>query len=80
MELDTGGPAFPNSITEDPSAPGERLFPYEHGLGGMTLLDWFAGQALAGNLNDGAQLERIAKEGYDIAAAMVAEKRKREKG
>ncbi len=65
---DTGGNAYPN----------ERF-----GEHGMTLLDWFAGQALAGILsienayeNDGES--EIAQWAYDHAEAMIEQKRKRE--
>lgn len=38
---DTGGPAYPSTITEGPEG---RSFPHDFGLDGMTLLDWFAGE------------------------------------
>jgi len=78
---DDGGPAHPtveDGFTE---------------LGGMTLLDWFAGQALAGMLatNDhddcGAALALeagvpwptvCAVQAYGYAGEMIAEKRRRE--
>lgn len=79
---DTGGPAFPTKkfptgYESEPYRPRE----------GMTLLDYFAGQALAGclawspggargfqqiNPNDAAELS------YGYAAEMVAEKRRLE--
>ena len=70
---DTGGPAFP--------ARGEILM----GIGskiainteGMTLLDWFAGQALA-TLPSNQKADYLAKEAYRTAKAMLAEKRRRE--
>ena len=78
-ETDTGGQAFACQYSK-----------YEN-QGGMTLLDYFAGQALAGLTdrdNDG--IATVAKKtdseyedvaalyAYGIAAAMIAEKRRRE--
>ena len=70
-KCDNGGPAFP--------IPGSEREPER---GGMTLRDWFAGQALAGdaaNSSDGnysqsasdAQLLNAAKLFYRIADAMI---------
>lgn len=59
---------------------------------GMTLLDWFAGQALVGvmygvegvgSMTPERRAEAwadVAQLVYEVAAAMVAEKRKREAG
>lgn len=59
---------------------------------GMTLLDYFAGQALAGNLayshvnptqgnyQENCSLERLAHDAYSIAEAMIEEKRRRKGG
>lgn len=66
---DDGGPAFPW---------GE----HRTHLGGMSLRDWFAGQALAGLLAHGGLiagddlLERLAKDAGNIADAMLVERRK----
>jgi len=69
MTSDTGGSAFSSGV----DAPGVLIF-------GMTLLDWFAGQALGDqNVWDCTQpYESLAKDSYAIAAAMIAEKRRRE--
>ena len=46
----------------------------------MTLLDYFAGQALVGLVNDPlADGQDIARRTYLVAAAMIAEKRRRER-
>ena len=78
-EHDTGGPAYPrpystNGLAED----GPDV--------GMTLLDWFAGKAACG-LVDGGLVRgcgfgdtEIARNAYNIAAALIAEKRRREGG
>jgi len=66
---DDGGQAFPMADRDD-------------SMKGMTLEDWFAGQALTGLLEPtmmGAfENEQIAKSAYDLAAAMVDEMRRRE--
>lgn len=69
--MNDGGPAFP-------------VMPY--GREGMSLRDWFAGQALtvmlASNMepkvdgNDYTPSERLAKQSYMIADAMLAERSK----
>ena len=43
-----GGPAFPASPTYGPN--GDLYRPADIGCEGMTLRDWFAGQALSGSL------------------------------
>lgn len=69
--VNDGGPAFPevNNI-------GDRA-PYLIIRGGMTLRDWFAGQALAGLMANPAYAENTTNEGfskgaYDMADAMLA--------
>jgi hypothetical protein len=61
----TGGPAFP---TEPRSSVHGKKYD------GMTLRDWFAGQALAGLLAQGgsATWERDAENAYQAADAMIA--------
>lgn len=49
--------------------------------GGMTLLDWFAGQALTGILADSesqGEPEDFSAAAYNIAESMLAEKARRE--
>lgn len=77
---DTGGPAMPT----------DHDYNCEHGMfvpsAGMTLLDYFAGRALltiaipshADKQVLKAHYESVALTCYDIAAVMVAEKRRRE--
>lgn len=70
---------------------GEQAFPHDgqaNYAGGVTLLDWFAGQALLGIwASDGpvyvnkladCNLVTRAETAYRQAAAMIAEKRRRE--
>ena len=77
-----GGPAYPN-ITTGPKYT-ERGTPYGeqiYSVGGMTLRDYFAGQALAGIMQydstgltvDGVVLLN-AKNAYRLADAMIAER------
>lgn len=86
--VDDGGNAFPQLEGEEDRSTGNRIdylyFP------GMTLLDWFAGQALVGlmaqpdtrtcvsEIRDDL-IRDDAKTVYAYAAAMIAEKRRLEK-
>lgn len=66
-----GGPAFPVTGMTGLGAVVKA--------GGMTLRDWFAGQALAGWLADPtatAEPEAVAKHMYKYADAMLAERAK----
>ncbi|WP_430438964.1 hypothetical protein [Shinella sp.] len=84
-KIDDGGPAFPwkvsipsgsrNPISNRVVPVGQcdnEIFP------GMSLRDWFAGQALAGQLanvsrvGDFAKRSRAAEEAYHWADAMIA--------
>ena len=68
MTKDTGGPAFPESL--DGKGP----------FGGMTLLDYFAGQAVlsAPDYQRTCDPALTAKWAYEVAAAMLVEKHNRE--
>ena len=57
-----GGPAFPVETTATPYAPG------------MTLRDWFAGQAIRVRWGDGTAMtaEQAANMAYHLADAMLA--------
>ena len=68
MTINNGGPAFP--IADVPYPNGN----VQHGWNGMSLRDWFAGQALAGILahpetND--DIETAAVFSYAYADAML---------
>jgi hypothetical protein len=60
-----GGPAFPEYHYFDPQRGqyGMHMTASDVGCGGMTLRDYFAGQALAG------MCHRIAQDGYPIEEA-----------
>ena len=69
---DVGGAAFAQSHTYSPVH--EQVI---YGEDGMTLLDYFAGQALVGLLPRVSMVSAVpaAQLAYEIARAMVAEKR-----
>ena len=76
MKNDNGGAAYPVEMF-DPDDGSHTAYP------GMSVLDWFAGQALA---NPEIVRRALAKErspteeSYRIADTMIAEKRRREQG
>lgn len=84
FEEKTGGPAFPRPASIDTTGctlPDGDVIVRE--FDGMTLLDWFAGHALAStgggiSANCGMR-ETVAQLCYDQAEAMLDEKRKRER-
>ena len=69
---DDGGPAFPF-----PSGPEPKVDRYHDRSEGMSLRDWFAGQALAGILSCSAVVVvglpkfALAQDAYEIADAML---------
>lgn len=73
-EKPDGGPAFPGKIEVGKSAVNDTNYEYPHG---MSLRDWFAGQALAGwgagkrTSLDQHQPEYIAASCYTLADAML---------
>lgn len=78
-----GGPAFPVPMIESPNHGPVPVTTYGN-LGGMTLRDWFAGQALpvvAMPASDGSicqNTEKLAAWAYELADAMLAERNKEE--
>jgi hypothetical protein len=82
-ERDTSGPAFPFEYHNQTSTPQPAFF--QDGFinpggaqqfAGMTLRDWFAGQALAGWLSsfgptESAKADAIARFSYEVADAML---------
>lgn len=77
---DDGGEAFPFVIQPPPSFHGTNALIK---VNGMSLLDWFAGQAAAGLLahncdrfDPQASAESLATRAYEVAEALVAVKRR----
>lgn len=76
--MNHGGPAFPSLIGRDDNDPIEQVGADTFHHHGMTLRDYFAGQALA-NLNLQAHVaapaaHHLAQSAYEIADAMLAER------
>ena len=81
-KIDDGGPAFPHGeivqdmLDEKGRFVGNRVL---QASAGMTLRDWFAGQALAGILSEGgspASYNEDAENAYSAADAMIAARKK----
>ncbi|MCK9549179.1 hypothetical protein [Aquamicrobium sp.] len=75
-KIDDGGPAFPTEQGHCPDGTWNQSFEP-----GMSLRDWFAGQALAGmltgqNVWHGDSPRLIAVQAYEIADRMIAERAK----
>lgn len=75
MSINDGGPAFPEAVAIGPSGD---VYP---GMGGMSLRDWFAGQAAAaiiggicaqGRSTDSERAPLVARSAYLLADAMLA--------
>jgi len=67
-QINDGGPALPTADAYHPSGQ------IAYGRKGMTLRDWFAGQALAGLVPyvvKGATFENVAEDAYKAADAML---------
>lgn len=73
MTTNDGGPAFPSFLKRDEFGNFDLI-------GGMSIRDWFAGQALVAlpNIGCGADLtvDEIPVACYQIADAMLAERAK----
>jgi len=67
MTKDVGGPAFPLDLTVD----GEHRWGY-----GMTLRDYFAAQAMQALIDNDGLFSEIPTQAYDIADAMLEERKK----
>tara|TARA_R110000822_G_scaffold17178_5_gene57958 strand:+ start:1689 stop:1967 length:279 start_codon:yes stop_codon:yes gene_type:complete len=66
-QIDDGGPSFPSAETRQ-NANGD----FSPGFAGMSLRDWFAGQALAGlSTIEDLTTFKTAKIAYDIADEMI---------
>ena len=65
---DKSGPAFPQHMVDFGKGPES---PDGYGMGGMTLRDWFAAQALVGLAREGWTEGEIADACYKQADAML---------
>jgi hypothetical protein len=87
-KVDDGGPAFPKLQYH----PGRRLSkdartrPYADSTSGMSLRDWFAGQALCGALQRmstplfrATPMDELATNCYEQADAMLAQRKEEPK-
>lgn len=74
--IDDGGPAFPRSGSNWDEGTTTRK--YGPAVRGMSLRDWFAGQALAGFVaaNWEARTSDLATWSYETADAMLAERKR----
>lgn len=75
---DDGGPAFPQSAVQSNDGMINTPSVYFADVSGMTLRDWFAGQALAGIAAPfcGYEGDRAAERAYELADAMLKERAK----
>jgi pyruvoyl-dependent arginine decarboxylase (PvlArgDC) len=72
-----GGTAFPSITTSARQVENLHTQWYSHvqSVGGMSLRDWFAGQALAGYLSESNSFsdpDKVAEFAYEYADAMLA--------
>ena len=76
-KIEDGGPAFPCDVQVEDNSGSH----YEERYG-LTMRDWFAGQALQGQAHRLASTwehwDILAKDCYDIADAMLAARNKKE--
>ena len=75
MKDRTGGPAFPvrSDHFEGTDIPPEEMV--ECGFGGMTLRDYFAGQAISGLAHTDSP-DKTAQWAYNLADSMLKEREK----
>ncbi len=79
MAANNGGPAFPEArlvILWDPKDENWHRVLEAERPGGMSLRDWFAGQALAGfcaNWKDAYDEEAVAADCCDLANALLVQ-------
>lgn len=67
--INDGGPAFPRAVHDNYDIVNGKISPQE----GMTLRDWFAGQAVAGLLSGNWEMNSrdAASDAYDVADEMM---------
>lgn len=73
MMMIDGGPAFP--VTTESGVEGLTTVYF-----GISVRDWFAGQAISGNRLNCATPKEMAEFAYMVADAMIAERNKKREG
>jgi hypothetical protein len=76
--MNDGGPAFPQGVALAPGEVPRASYDFVDGAG-MSLRDWFAGQALVGlqaNTAYECSWSETAEDCYQLADAMLAERAK----
>ena len=81
-KVDDGGPAFPEHVAISPSGD---IYGSNYFSAGMSVRDWFAGQALAGWLaglpvDAAVRAPNVASFAYEIADAMLAARKEGQGG
>ena len=74
-QQDNGGPAFPKIVTDTYQDDNNNTYGVMSSVGGMSLLDYLAGQALAGAAQCGYSAEYCAEYAYAVARAMLAHRK-----
>ena len=83
--INDGGPAYPVQVKRNgyhTDKDGNLAVTIQSDTGfheGMKLRDWFAGQALAGLMQDGWANSAVAKQAWGAADAMIAAREGRAK-
>ena len=67
--INDGGPVHPTEGTWCPQGNGGTFYP---GHSGLSLRDYFAGQALIGLIANNHVLENVPQFAYEVADAMIA--------
>lgn len=79
---DDGGPAFPVPPVRANQMPGGDIS-WDYASPGMSLLDYYAGEAMKGYLSSGQgtsnAIDWLPEKAYDLAERMIAEKNRRAK-
>jgi hypothetical protein len=79
MKINDGGPAFPMQVRMEHSEDQGKDYRETIEDPGMSLRDWFAGQALAGLISvqkvEHISADSLAKSAYNVADGMLAERK-----
>jgi hypothetical protein len=73
-KFNDGGPAFPQPLTFSPEGTANIASEYFNEVSGMSIRDWFAGQALAGLCaNPGGPFQANGMSGWAITNCTVGD-------